>query len=269
MNLLLVKKGKKMILAIVNHKGGTGKTTTTINLGSALAATGHRVLLIDFDAQGSLSYSLGLADEPPTIASLLLGESSMQQVVKECEGMQILPADRTLADVEVAIAQSDERFFHLRDRLTTFPSFDFILLDCPPSLSLLTLNALAAAEHVIIPMQMDVLALRGLDSMLDTLRQTKTINARLKVLGVLPVMVEPRKNIYQEIMAHIRNNYNVRIFESAIRTSVKAAEAPSFGKSVLSYAPSSTTALDYKNLGSEILTLQAAWEEPIIHERTK
>ncbi len=246
-----------MILSIVSHKGGTGKTTTTINLGSALASIGKRVLLIDFDAQGSLSYSLGIA-AVPTVADVLVGDCSIHHAVQVREGMDVLPADRGLADVELAIAKSDLRFVHLSRLLASLPEYDFILIDCPPSLSMLTLNALAASEFVLIPMQFDVLALRGLDSMLDTVKKMQEVNNNLNVLGVLPIMVDTRKNIFREIQEHLRTNYTVHIFTSAIRPSVKAAEAPSFSKSVLAYAPGSTTSHDYLSLADEIVAIKNA-----------
>lgn len=245
-----------MIISVVNHKGGTGKTTTTINLGSALALNGHKVLLVDFDAQGSLSYSLGIDDELPTITDLLHGDEPIGRVLQEREHMHVLPANTSLADIEFAIAKSEDRYHHLRNLLSLAGDYDFVLIDCPPSLSLLTLNALTASEQVIVPMQMDVLALRGLDSMIETIQKVNDINPRLKLLGVLPIMVDPRKNIHQEIMGHIKTNYSaIRLFKQAIHTSVKAAEAPSFGKSVVSYAPSSTTAADYRELALEVAKL--------------
>ena len=256
-----------MIISIVNHKGGTGKTTTTINLGSALAATGHRTLLVDFDAQGSLSYSLGIDDGCASIAEALLGEVAIDEIVQKRESMDILPAGPTLANVELSIAQADERFNHLKQLLSELPVYEFILIDCPPSLSLLTLNALNASDYVIVPMQMDVLALRGLDSMLETIRKIGPINPQLEVLGILPIMVDARKNIHQEIRNHITTNYSVPLFEHAIHGSVKAAEAPSFGKSVLHYAPSSTTANDYKGLAKEILSVTKSLQNKLITQK--
>lgn len=244
-----------MIISIVNHKGGTGKTTSTINIGSALALLGHKVLLVDFDAQGSLTYSLGINDKDYTIADVLHGEVSLPDVLKQRESMDVLPAGAQLADIELSIARSEQHFHHLQSLLASLPGYDFILIDCPPSLSLLTLNALAASEQVIVPMQLDVLSLRGLDSMLSTIQKVTTINRSLRILGVLPIMIDPRKNIHQEITNHIKANYEIRIFNQAIRTSVKAAEAPSFGKSVVRYAPSSTTSRDYRALTLEILKL--------------
>jgi chromosome partitioning protein len=253
-----------MVISVVNHKGGTGKTTTTINLGSALAAKGCNVLLVDFDAQGSLTYSLGIDDQLPTISEVFHDEISIQQLLQEREGMQIVPANSKLADVELAFAKSANRFNHLSNLLDQLTDFDFVLIDCPPSLSLLTLNALVASDHVIVPMQMDVLALRGLDSMLETIKKVKVINPALAVLGILPIMVDPRKNICQEILNHIKSNYTERLFQRVIHTSVKAAEAPSFGKSVIAYAQSSTTAIDYKIIAEEVLALSSFSQRQLI-----
>ncbi len=244
-----------MIISIVNHKGGTGKTTTTVNLGSALAAQGYRVLLVDFDAQGSLSYSLGIDDSLATIADALVGEVPIHQIIQERETMDILPAASSLADVELAIAKAEEHYHHLKTLLNQLTGYDFILIDCPPSLSLLTLNALTASDFVIVPMQMDVLALRGLDSMLETVKNATRINPQLTVLGILTVMADPRKNIYLEIMNHIKTNYTERLFSQAIHSSVKAAEAPSYGKSVICHAPNSTTACDYQAFSKELIEL--------------
>lgn len=244
-----------MIIAIVNHKGGTGKTTTTINLGSALAAQGYRVLLVDFDAQGSLSYALGLDDTGPTIAEAILGDVDPKLALQQREAMDILPAGRALADVELAIARAEGRMDHLRNLLSEFHGYDFVLIDCPPSLSLLTLNALNAADAILVPMQMDVLALRGLDSMLETVKSMRAFNPDLQVLGVLPIMVTPHKKIYREITSYIMANYGVRLFKHAIHNSVKAAEAPSFGKSVMTYAPASSTASDYREFARELASL--------------
>jgi chromosome partitioning protein len=242
-----------MIISIVNHKGGTGKTTTTINVGSVLSSLGYTVLVVDLDAQGSLSYSLGISEHAPTLTDALMGDLDIQHIIQKREGMDVLPSTITLADVELAIAKAEERYFHLKELISSLPPYDFTLIDCAPSLSLLTLNALAMSTSVIIPMQMDVLALRGLGSMLETIKKVNTINPGLTVLGVLPIMVDPRKNIYQEILAVIKSSYTAKVFKQAIRASVKAAEAPSFGQSVVSYAPSSTTASDYKAVTMELL----------------
>lgn len=246
-----------MIVAIINHKGGTGKTTTTINLGSALASLGYEVLEVDLDAQGSLSYSLGINDPSPTIAEVLLGEVSVGQVLHRRENMDIIPAGLALADAELTLAASDNRLNHLANCLLQKQNYDFVFIDCPPSLSLLTLNALMAADALIVPMQMDVLALRGFESILEIVRKIAPLNIRLKIVGILPVMAFPRKRIYREIMRYISENYGVRVFQSAIHSSVKAAEAPSFGKSVLLYAPLSRAADDYLEFAKEFLEVSS------------
>jgi chromosome partitioning protein len=248
----LVNEKYSMIISIVNHKGGTGKTTTTINLGSALAAQGQRVLLVDFDAQGSLTYSLGINAPEFTITDALLGEATIADALHEREGMDVLPANETLADAELSIARSGERFNHLKALLRPLQEYDFILIDCPPSLSLLTLNALIASDHLIVAMQMDVLALRGLDSILSIVDQLKPLNENLSVLGILAVMVDTRKNMHLEIISHIKSNYQTSLFKQSIRSCVKAAEAPSFGRSVVQHAPSSRTAQDYIAFSNEI-----------------
>ncbi|NOS54966.1 MAG: AAA family ATPase [Cyclobacteriaceae bacterium] len=243
-----------MIISIVNHKGGTGKTTTTVNLGSALAKEGCKVLLIDFDAQGNLSYSLGLTEFKNSIAHVLLGECTLTQATYASENLFLIPTNHSLADVEISIANSTDRFGYLKDVLSTELEYDYVLIDCPPSLSLLSANALMASHAVIIPMQMEVLAVKGLEMMLETIAKVKsTLNPSLEILGVLPVMADVRKNLYREIVEYVKENFQVPIFNSSIRACVKAAEAPSFGKSVLEYAPLSTAATDYTAFAQEVI----------------
>lgn len=242
-----------MTIAIVNHKGGTCKTTTTINLGRALAKKGYRVLLVDFDAQGSLSYSLGIADDAPTLAEAFFDARPLHTLVHQREDMDVLPAGAALADVELSIAKTEDHFSHLKTVLSTVQEdYDFILIDCPPSISLLTLNALVASHHVIVPMQLDVLALRGLDALQATLRKMTSLNPALSILGILPVMVDTRKNIQVEIRQYIESHFDVPLFDQSIRSCVRAAEAPSFGKSTIEYAESCTTAQDYLGLADEV-----------------
>jgi chromosome partitioning protein len=248
----------EMVISIVNHKGGTGKTTTTLNLGAALALKGKSVLLVDFDAQASLTYSLGMHDGKPGIGELLLAEASAEDVIVEKEGMHLLPASTSLADVEFSIAKADNEPTYLKTLLDKLPKYDFVFIDCPPSISLLTVNALFASDFVIVPLAMDALSVRGLDLILGTVFTIqKTINPELRVMGAVPVIVDKRKNLSEEIVEYIKANYNIKIFQSHIRASVKASESPSFGKSVIRYAPSSTSAVDYMNLADEFLKVIA------------
>ncbi|SKC54273.1 ParA family protein [Ohtaekwangia koreensis] len=244
-----------MIISIVNHKGGTGKTTTTLNLGAALALKGYRILLVDLDAQGNLSYSLGAADASATLSDVLFEEATLEDALVSCEGMDLLPGNTKLADVELALSKIDNRYFLLRNALQpAVDKYDFILMDCPPSLSLLTVNALCASDSILIPLQLEVLSVRGLDLILNSISKIQgTLHPGLSILGVLPVLVDMRKNLNTEIVSYINTNYKLKIFESYIRSNVKASEAPSFGSSVIQYAPSSTSAQDYIKFSKEFL----------------
>ena len=241
-------------IAIVNQKGGTGKTTTTVNLGCALAKNGKKVLLVDLDAQGNLSYSLGILEIEKSIGQVIMGEVELQEILLSREGLDIAPAEIDLADVEINIAGELARESILKKILANTTGYDYILIDCPPSLSLLTINALNAASRVIVPLQMEVLSLQGLDQIISTISQIKEVlNQELEIMGLLPVMVDSRRKLSREIFEHIEENYKFKIFKSRIRTNVRASEAPSFGESLISYAPTSNGAQDYMAFAEEIM----------------
>ena len=245
-----------MTISVVNQKGGTGKTTSTINLAKALEQKGKKILLIDMDPQGSLSYSLGIVEFEKSIADALYGEVEVLETIVEREGMDVIPSSISLADVELSLVDAENREHRLKYLLDQVKDYDFIFIDCPPSLSLLTVNALTASKYVLIPMLMEVLSLQGLDLISETLQKIKqTLNADLSVLGILPVMVDKRRKLSSEVYEHINANYDFRMFESQIRPNVRASEAPSFGQSVISYAPTSNSASDYLDLSEEILKL--------------
>ncbi|SMD32922.1 chromosome partitioning protein [Reichenbachiella faecimaris] len=242
------------VIAIVNQKGGTGKTTTTVNLGCALAKKGKKVLLVDLDAQGNMSYSLGILEIEKSIGQVILGEVDFQDILISREGLDVAPAEIDLADVEINIAGELARESILKKVLANVKGYDYILIDCPPSLSLLTINALNAASRVIVPLQMEVLSLQGLDQIIRTIDQIKEVlNEELQIMGLLPVMVDSRRKLSREIFEHIEENYSFKIFNSRIRTNVRASEAPSFGESLISYAPTSNGAKDYMAFADEIL----------------
>lgn len=242
------------IIAIVNQKGGTGKTTTTVNLGCAIAKKGKKVLLVDLDAQGNLSYSLGILEIEKSIGQVLLGELDFREILISREGLDVAPAEIDLADVEINIAGELARESILKKILAKETEYDYILIDCPPSLSLLTINALNAASRVIVPLQMEVLSLQGLDQIISTINQIKEVlNENLEIMGLLPVMVDSRRKLSREIYEHIEENYSFKIFKSRIRTNVRASEAPSFGESLISYSPNSNGAKDYMAFANEIL----------------
>lgn len=246
-----------MIIGIINQKGGTGKTTTTINLGAALAERRKRVLLIDLDSQGSLSYSLGIVDFEQSLSDVFDGKAELADIVQKTEKMSVAPCDISLADTELSLADAQGREYFLQKLLKDLKAtYDYILIDCPPSLSVLTVNALTAAQLVIIPMQMEVLSLQGLDLVSDTIEKIRsTVNDSLEVAGILPVMVDKRRKLTQEIHDHINENFDFRIFDTIIRSNVKASEAPSFGQSVVNYAPTSNSAKDYKSFAKAFIKL--------------
>lgn len=245
-----------MIIAVVNQKGGTGKTTTTVNLGKALAQKKKKILLLDMDPQGSMGYSLGITKPERTIADVFTEEAAIADVIVKREGMDVIPSDVSLADIELSLAEMKDRNSVLKSILEEVKGYDFILIDCPPSLSLLTVNALCAARRVLVPMQMEVLSLQGLDLISQTIEKiSKVFNPELRILGIVPVMVDTRRKLTTEINEHIRENYDFFIFKSQIRANVRASEAPSFGESVITYAPKSNSALDYLALAKEFLSI--------------
>ena len=241
-------------IALINQKGGTGKTTTAINLGSALAAKGKKVLLVDFDPQANLTYSFGIHPEKGSITEFLQGKQPLETLLSNKESLAILPSSSTLADFEVSIVNKIGRENILKERLSKVRGFDYILVDCPPSLSILTVNALNATDEVLIPVQMEILSLQGLAQLIGTIREVKQIlNKKLKVRGIVASMYDSRRKLSREVMEEIERNVKERLFRTVIRECVKIAEAPSFAKSVLAYAPSSNGAKDYTKLAREFL----------------
>ncbi|MGV3588862.1 MAG: ParA family protein [Adhaeribacter sp.] len=239
---------------MINQKGGTGKTTTTINLGSALSKTGKKILLIDLDPQANLSYSLGVEEPEGTLADVFSGNKSLNQIILKQDIVSIAPGSNELVDIEISLVTQPQRESFLKNILAEAKGYDFILIDCPPSLSLLTVNALAASDEVLIPLQMEVLTLQGLSQILNTVKQVQSaFNPKLKVKGIVVVMFDKRRKLSSEIQEYLEQNIAERIFKTRIRLNVKLAEAPSFGKSVLDYDPGSYGAQDYQALAAEFL----------------
>jgi len=242
------------IVSVINQKGGTGKTTTSINLGSALSKKGKKILLIDLDPQANLSYSLGIEEPAGTLADVFTGGKKLADVLVHQGNLSIAPGSNELVDIEISLVSQPERERFLKNILTGTKGYDYILIDCPPSLSILTVNALAASDEVVIPLQMEVLTLQGLSQILNTIKQVRTaFNAKLKVKGIVVVMFDKRRKLSAEIQEYLEQNIDERIFDTRIRLNVKLAEAPSFGKSVLDYDPSSNGAQDYLSLAEEFL----------------
>lgn len=244
------------IIAIINQKGGTGKTTTTVNLGAALSKLGKKVLMIDLDSQASLTYYLGIKDFSYTISDLFLGKATLTESMVAAEGMFLIPATIDLADTALNLVKKENRLHRLEEILKDVHDFDFVLLDCPPSLSIITVNALIAARKVIIPTQLEVLSVHGIGLILQTIQKISDyLEEPVWVLGVVLTNVREQFEVYLEIKDFIYRNFDVRVFNSQIKTCEKIIESPSFAKSVIHYSPYSIGAKSYLNLARELVLI--------------
>jgi len=254
------------VIAIANQKGGVSKTTTAVNLGIGLKRAGKKVLLIDADAQGSLTASMGIREADrldETLATVMTSVIDGQKldadfgILTHEEGVQFLPANIDLAAVEVSLINVMSREYMLKEYIETVaPYYDYIIIDCMPSLGMLTINALAAADTVLIPLQAQYLSLKGLEQLIATImRIKKRINPALDFEGILLTMVDARTNYAREIMELVRENYGqiVPIFENYIPLSVRVAEASAEGKSIFSHDPKGRAAGAYEALTKEVL----------------
>lgn len=255
----MMRKPKEGRLVIVNQKGGTGKTTVSVNLSVGLAKKSFKTLLIDLDPQHNATLSLGIdtIDLPVSTYNVLLGEATLEETLinTSISNLSLAPAKVDLSNADINLASEENYHFRLRESLNQIEGrYDYILVDCPPSLSLLTINALVAARSVIIPILCDYLSLEGLKQLIISIeRVQKGLNPGLKILGILPNMVDFRLNITKESLNLVRNHFKALVFKNLIRTCVKVKEAPSFSKSIFDYAPHSTGAKEYRRLLTEVI----------------
>lgn len=245
-------------LAVVNQKGGVGKTTTVVNLGASLGAAGKKILLVDCDPQSNTTGGLGLGSVSCGLYDVLIGGVPAAHAIvrTETRGVDLLPSTAELTGAEVELLDESDRSSRLRDALEDVRSwYDYILLDCPPSLGILTLNALVAASAVVVPVQCEYLALEGLARLMGTLERVRRhANAHLRVLGLVMTMYDGRTMLSHQVTAEVRRVYPSTVFETVIPRNVRLSEAPSFGQSILTYDPTSRGARAYESLAREVLT---------------
>jgi chromosome partitioning protein len=252
---------RRRILAIANQKGGVGKTTTAINLATALALSGQNVLLIDLDPQGNASTGLGLERRTRgdgTYAMLVEARSPLALVQPtSVKGLSIIPSDSNLAGAEVELVGMPKREFRLRAALAWLGNYDFIIIDCPPSLSLLTLNGLVAANAVLVPLQCEFFALEGISQLVHTIDLVKRgLNPDLILQGIVLTMFDRRNNLSDLVAADARSFFGDRVYETVIPRNIRISEAPSHGQPVLIYDKNSAGALAYTKLAEEMLLRQ-------------
>lgn len=254
-----VQEHKPAVIAFANQKGGVGKTTTVVNMAGECARSGRRVLLIDCDPQGNATTSLGIAkrDLKATIYDVLVGDAAAISVICPTgrERLDLMPADENLAGAMVELANEYRREWRLADALLGLNGrYDLILLDCPPSLGLLTINALCASTHVFIPLQCEYLALEGLAQLKGTIdRVRERLNRSLRILGVAMTMYDGRTNLAQQVVQEVRRFFPAQICNTLIPRSVRASEAPSYGQTLQEYDPQSRAAQAYARLTAEVL----------------
>jgi chromosome partitioning protein len=246
------------IIAIINQKGGSGKTTTTVNLGAYLAQLGRIVLLIDLDPQANSTIHLGLKSHEiqRSVYDVMMDEKLFSDVIQHTEinNLFIAPANINLSGVEIELAGMVGREMILKDAIEKITNmYDYILIDSPPSLGLLTVNALTAAKEIIIPVQTEFFALEGMGKLFHTVEIVrKRLNRDLKIMGIIPTMFDGRTNLSREVMEKVREYFGEKVYKTIIRKNIKLAEASSHGKPILLYDPRSAGAEDYYNLSREV-----------------
>jgi len=247
------------IIAIANQKGGVGKTTTTINLSAALAELGKKVLIVDIDPQGNTTIGFGIDknQEENTIYQLMLDDCSINEAIKHdvYENIDLIPSNINTAAAEIDLIGIDHKEFILRDALDYIrDDYDFIMLDCPPSLNVLTVNAMTASDTVLVPIQCEYYALEGLSQLIHTINLVRErLNEKLDIEGIVFTMYDSRTNLSQQVVDNVRANVTQKIYDTMIPRNVRLAEAPSYGEPITRYDPKSAGADAYRDLADEVI----------------
>jgi chromosome partitioning protein len=245
------------VFVIANQKGGVGKTSIAVNLAASLAHYGRRVLLIDLDPQGNATTGSGVdkAACDKTVYGVLLGEYPTRAAIRSCEGgYDVVPSNRELAGAEVELIGLEKREYRLRDSLADVDGYEFVVIDCPPALNMLTVNGFTAADAVIIPMQCEYYALEGLSDLVGTLRKVKqNLNPRIEIEALVRTMYDPRSTLTVQVSDELKRHYGAKVFDTVIPRNIRIAEAPSFGKPVLLHDPASKGAVAHLQFARELL----------------
>jgi chromosome partitioning protein len=243
-------------IALINHKGGVGKTTTAVNLAAGLHKLGKKILVVDMDPQAHLTYSLGLKvhEIDKNVYGLLKGDYNYKDIIINQNGIDVIPASLDLSGAEIELSGIPGREFLLHEALQGIDGYDFILFDCPPSLGLLTLNVLTTASEIFIPLQTEFLALQGMSKLLQAVEVVqKRLNKDLIISGIIATRFNSRKNLSREIIEKVKIHFKDKFFKIMIRDNISLAEAPSYGQHIFDYMPNSHGADDYFNLSKEVI----------------